>query len=539
MDRPYDFDWLIVGSGFGGSVSALRLAQKGYRVGVLECGRRYDDHDFAKSLWDLPRSMWLPRAGLHGTMRISMFKDVAVLSGSGVGGGSLVYSNVHYRPDPKFFDGPEWPGEVDWQEELESRYDAAEQMLGVAEYPHEAHADALMHEVAADLGVASSYKKPPVAVFMGEPGVTVDDPYFDGAGPPRTGCTLCGECMVGCRVGAKNTLVKNYLWFAERLGVQVMPEREVTDIKPLGASADGSEGYEVEFTRPGGMLQRSRQHLRARGVIVATGTLGTNKLLQRCRMNGSLGGISARLGHQVRTNSESVLAVTAPNEGFDFTEAVSITSSIFPDAETHVEPVTYGAHADAMSLMFTVAPKPGPRATQPLRFAMTLLKQGGEAARLLNPSGWSKRTMLMITMQAIDTSIRLKPLRRRRDGSILLATVVEPGSVRPAPIPAAYDVANRIAEKIGGTAQASMLEATMATPVTAHFLGGAVIADGPESGVVDSDHRVFGYENLMVCDGSVLPANIGVNPSLTISALTERAISKVPVKSASDLISAA
>ena len=290
MDRPYDFDWLIVGSGFGGSVSALRLAQKGYRVGVLECGRRYDDHDFAKSLWDLPRSMWLPRAGLHGTMRISMFKDVAVLSGSGVGGGSLVYSNVHYRPDPKFFDGPEWPGEVDWQEELESRYDAAEQMLGVAEYPHEAHADALMHEVAADLGVASSYKKPPVAVFMGEPGVTVDDPYFDGAGPPRTGCTLCGECMVGCRVGAKNTLVKNYLWFAERLGVQVMPEREVTDIKPLGASADGSEGYEVEFTRPGGMLQRSRQHLRARGVIVATGTLGTNKLLQRCRMNGSLGG---------------------------------------------------------------------------------------------------------------------------------------------------------------------------------------------------------------------------------------------------------
>jgi cholesterol oxidase len=344
--------------------------------------------------------------------------------------------------------------------------------------------------------------------------------------------------MVGCREGAKNTLPKNYLWFAERQGVQVMPEREVTDIRPIGEQADGSEGWEVEFTRPGGLTRRSRQVLRAKGVIVATGTLGTNKLLQRCRMNGSLGAISEQLGHRVRTNSESVLAVTAPHDGFDFTEAVSITSSIFPDAETHVEPVTYGPGADAMSLMFTVAPDPGPRATQPLRFAMTLLKQGSEAFRLLSPRGWSKRTMLMITMQAIDTSIRLKPLRRRRDGSILLTTEVEPGCVRPAPIPAAYDVAHRIAEKIGGTAQASMLEATMATPVTAHFLGGAVIAGDADHGVVDADHRVFGYENLMVCDGSVLPANIGVNPSLTITAMTERAIAKVPAKDKVDLVSA-
>jgi cholesterol oxidase len=525
---PYDFDWLVVGSGFGGSVSALRLAQKGYRVAVLECGRRYDDHEFARSLWDFPRSMWLPRAGLHGTMRISMFKDVAVLSGSGVGGGSLVYSNVHYRPDPSLFEGPDWPAGVDWQNELAAHYDEAERMLGVAEYPHEAHADALMHAVAADLGVAESYRKPPVAVFMGEPGVKVADPYFGGEGPPRTGCTLCGECMVGCRVGAKNTLVKNYLWFAERLGVKVMPEWEVTDIRPLGRSADGSEGYEVELARPGSALARGRHLLRARGVVVASGTLGTNKLLQRCRMNGSLAALSPRLGHDVRTNSESVLAVTAPNDAFDFSEAVSITSSIFPDAETHVEPVTYGRHADAMSLMFTVAPPPGPRATQPLRFAMTVLRQGGEMFRLLSPRGWSRKTMLMITMQAIDTSIRLRPARRRRDGSVLLTTEVEPGALRPAPIPAAYDVAQRIAEKIGGVAQASLLEATMSTPVTAHFLGGATIAESAEDGVVDVDHRIFGYENLLVCDGSVLPANIGVNPSLTISALTERAIAKVP-----------
>jgi cholesterol oxidase len=539
MSEPLDFDWLIVGSGFGGSVSALRLAEKGYRVGVLECGRRYDDHEFAESLWDFPRSTWLPRAGLHGTMRISMFKDITVLSGSGVGGGSLVYSNVHYRPEPVFFDGDEWPDAVDWQDELSACYDEAERMLGVAEYPRETHADALMHQVAGDLGVADSYRKPPVAVYFGEPGVTVEDPYFGGAGPARTGCDHCGACMVGCRKGAKNTLVKNYLWLAERAGVRVMPEREVTDIRPLGASADGSEGWSVEYVKPGGLRKRARQRLRAGGVIVASGTLGTNKLLQRCRMNGSLAAISDRLGHNVRTNSESVLAVTAPNEGFDFTEAAAITSSIFPDAETHVEPVTYGPGADAMSLMFTVAPEPGPRATQPLRFAMTLLREGNDVLRTLNPRGWSKRTMLMITMQAIDSSIRLKPMRRRRDGSVLLTTEVEPGCVRPGPIPAGYDVARRIAEKIGGTAQASMLEATMATPVTAHFLGGVGIADDPARGVVDPDQRVFGYENLMVCDGSVLPANLGVNPSLTITALTERAIAKLPAKVALDLTSAA
>lgn len=536
---PFDFDWLIVGSGFGGSVSALRLAQKGYRVGVLECGKRWDDADFAESLWNFPRSTWLPRAGLRGTMRVSLFKDIAVLSGSGVGGGSLVYSNVHYRPDDSFFSGPEWPRDVDWLDDLAPHYDEAERMLGVAEYPHETHADALMHEVATDLGVAESYRKPPVAVYMGEPGETVDDPYFGGDGPPRTGCTLCGQCMVGCRVGAKNTLPKNYLWFAERLGVSVMPEREVTDVRPLGASADGSEGWEVEFGAPGGLGLRGRRRLRARGVVISTGTLGTNKLLQRCRLNGSLDALSQRLGHRVRTNSESVLAVTAPNDGFDFTEAVSITSSIFPDADTHIEPVTYGKGADAMSLMFTVMPKTGPRATQPLRFGMTLVRNGGDVLRSLSPRGWSSRTMLMITMQAIDTSIRLRPLRRRRDGSVLLTTEVEPGSVRPEPIPLAYDVAERIAEKIGGVAQASLLEATMSTPVTAHFLGGAVIAADSDHGVVDQDHRVFGYENLLVCDGSVMPANVGVNPSLTITALTERAISKVPARAEIDLTSRA
>ncbi|MBI4897395.1 MAG: GMC family oxidoreductase [Actinobacteria bacterium] len=527
----FDFDWLVVGSGFGGSVAALRLTQKGYRVGVLECGRRWDDHDFATSLWNLRRSMWAPRLGLRGTMRVSIFKDITVLSGSGVGGGSLVYSNVLYRPPEEFFDGPDWAGmEHDWRAELAPHFQEAERMLGVTRYEIDGPADALMRQVAGDLNVSGTYQKPPVAVYFGEPGVTVDDPYFGGDGPARTGCTLCGACMAGCRDGAKNTLPKNYLWFAERGGAQIMPDRQVTDIRPLGPAADGSAGYAVTATRPGAHVAKRSRMLTARGVVVATGALGTNKLLQRCRLNGSLAALSPRLGERVRTNSESVLAVTSPDDRFDFSEAISITSSIFPDADTHIEPVTYGRGADAMSVMFTVLPKIGPRATQPLRFALALTRDPRSAANAAMPKGWSRRTMLMIVMQATDTSIRLRPARRLRDGDVLLTTEVAAGYQRPAPIPVAYDVARRLAEKIGGRAQASVTEAVAATPVTAHFLGGAAIGRDSEHGVVDSHQRVFGYENLLVCDGSVLPANIGVNPSLTITALAERAISQVPAR---------
>jgi cholesterol oxidase len=387
------------------------------------------------------------------------------------------------------------------------------------------------------MGVADTYRKPPVAVHFGEgPGVVSEDPYFGGDGPSRSGCTFCGECMAGCREGAKNTLPKNYLWFAERGGAKVMDSREVTDIRPLGDAADGSQGWAVTTERPGPGPRRRRVQT-ARGVIVSAGALGTNKLLQRCRLNGSLAAISPRLGERVRTNSESVLAVTMPDDRFDFTEAVSITSSIFPDPETHVEPVTYGAGADAMGLMFTVLAKIGPRATQPLRLLLAIMRRPAAAARQLVPRGWARRTMLMIVMQGIDSSIRLKPGRRMADGRVLLTTEVDPSQVRPAPIPAAYDVAERIAEKTGGTAQASLLESAVGTPVTAHFLGGAVIGADAAGGVVDSSLRAFGYENLMVIDGSVIPTNIGVNPSLTITALAEHAMSRIPA--AGDLSSAA
>lgn len=524
----YDYDYVVVGSGFGGSTAALRLAEKGYSVAVLECGRRYEDADLPEATWQLPRAFWLPLLKLRGMLRVSPFKDITVLSGSGVGGGSLVYSMVLLRAPDRFFDDPQWAGLADWRAELPRHYEEAERMLGVMRYERDTIGDRLLLDVAEDLGVADTYTKPTVGAFLGTPGETVEDPYFDGAGPPRTGCTNCGNCMVGCRVGAKNILTKNYLYFAERHGVRILPERLVTDIRPLGRSGDGSEGFEVTSVTPGNALLRNRRRIRARAVVVAAGTLGTNKLLQRCRLNGSLNVLSPRLGEKVRTNCESVLAVTAPDDRFDLSDSVCISSSIWLDEHTHVEPVVYGSGGDFNSSLFSVLVDPGKRSTQPLRFLATALRQPRTLLRATNPFRWSRRTLLFIVMQSLDTSIRLRPVRRLRDGTVLLQTDPEPGEPRPSPIPEAYDLARRLAERIGGTAQSSVFESALCTPVTAHFLGGAVIGADADRGVVDADLRVHGYENLLVCDGSVLPANLGVNPSLTITALVERAIERVP-----------
>src|SRR5664280_728111 len=310
----YDYDWLVIGSGFGGSVSALRLAQKGYSVGVLECGRRYSDSDVARSAWDLRRYYWWPRLGLHGTLRMSVFRDMAILSGSGVGGGSLVYSAVHYRPPDSFFEDPQWADLEDWKLELEPHYDEVERMLGISDYGRETVADGLLADIAGEDGYGDTYRTSRVAVFQGEPGRLVPDPYFGGEGPARSGCRSAGACMIGCRNNAKNVLTKNYLWFAERLGVAIHPERMVVDVRPLG-DGDGSDGYGVSTERPGAWLRRDRRVLTARGVVLAAGPLGTNSLLQRCRLGGSLPRLSSRLGHLVRTNSESLVAVTGPRGG--------------------------------------------------------------------------------------------------------------------------------------------------------------------------------------------------------------------------------
>ncbi len=339
----YDYDWLVVGSGFGGSVSALRLAEKGYSVGVLECGRRFADHEFPKSTADLKRYFWNPRLGMKGIFRLTTFKDVSVVSGCGVGGGSLGYACTLYVPPKQFFEDRQWGAMNDWESALAPHYEEAQRMLGVTQNPHEDPADQLLRELGEEMGVGESYKRTPVGIYFGEQaGKTVPDPFFGGEGPDRTGCHLCGRCMVGCVHGAKNTLVKNYLYFAEKLGAKVTPERTVLDIRPIGA-ADGSEGYEVESVRSGAWLRKERRVQRARGVVVSAGPLGTNRLLQLCRLGGSLPRISSRLGELVRTNSESILTVTVPEDYHEnLIKRVAISSSIYPDPNTHIETVTYG-----------------------------------------------------------------------------------------------------------------------------------------------------------------------------------------------------
>jgi len=525
-DREYD--WLVIGSGFGGSVAALRLAEKGYRVAVLECGRRFRDQDFAKSAWQLRRYFWMPRLGLRGIMRMTPFKDVFIVSGNGVGGGSLGYANTLYRARPAFFADRQWEGLADWKTELQPHYDTAERMLGVTEFAGMTAADELLKEFGEQIGVGESFKQARVGIFFGAAGEPVADPYFGGEGPQRTGCVRCAGCMIGCRYGAKNTLVKNYLWFAERLGVEVLAERQVTEIRPLGA-ADGSDGYEVVSEHPGAWFRKRRQSFRASGVVIAAGALGTNALLASCKHSGALPRLSGLLGHVVRTNSESIQAVTAPDDSRDLSKSVAISSSIYTDADTHIEVVGYGRNADAISRLFTAMTGDGTRVTRPLKWIAAMARHPLRTLKMIWwPFGWSRRTVILLVMQSLDTAMRLVPRRRLLGRGIRLQTEQDPGRPNPTFIPAAERAARWFAERVGGLAQSALTESALNIPTTAHILGGAVIGASAAEGVVDARNRVFGYENLIVTDGSAVPANPGVNPSLTITALAERAMTFVP-----------
>jgi cholesterol oxidase len=522
----HDYDWLVIGSGFGGSVAALRLREKGYSVGVLECGRRFGDDDFPKSTWDLRRYFWAPKLGMRGIFRMSTFKDVAIVSGAGVGGGSLGYANTLYRARRRFYEDPQWADLADWESALAPHYDEAERMLGVVAYDRDDPADDLLREFAREIGVEDTYAKTRVGVLLaGTPGETVPDPFFGGAGPDRTVCERCGRCMIGCPVGAKNTLVKNYLWLAEHAGAEVFPERMVVDVEPLGAH-DGSEGYEVTTEHPGAWLRRRRRAFTARGVVFAAGPLGTNKLLASCKLHGSLPRLSDRIGELVRTNSEAILAVTLPPGAPDIQSRVAITGSIYPDPETHIETVVYGDAADSMSSLYTVLVGDGTRVTRPLKLLGAAARHPLTFLRLLDPRGWSRRTIIVLVMQTLDNAIELRARRTRRGARLQTRN----DSDRPIPtfIPVANQFAAWLAKRTGGTAQTALMEAIANIPTTAHVLGGAVIGADPSRGVVDARQRVFGYENLLVCDGSAVPANIGVNPSLTITAMAEHAMSHIP-----------
>ena len=522
----HDYDWLVIGSGFGGSVSALRLAEKGYSVGMLEAGRRFRDEDYAESTWDLRRFLWAPALGLRGIFRLTPFKDVFIASGAAVGGGSVVYANTLYRAAPEFFTNPQWAGMNDWAAALAQHYDTAERMLGVQVVPRESDGQKLLQDVGRHFGVADTFRRTPVGVFFGKAGATVPDPYFGGEGPERTGCTFCGACMVGCREGAKNTLLKNYLWFAEKRGVRIHAEREVVDIRPIGA-ADGSEGYVVTTERPGAWFRRQRRSFTARGIVLSAGALGTNRLLAKCRLGGSLPRISERLGQLVRTNSESILAVTLPEGAARPWNDVAISASIYPRSDTHIEFVTYGRHGDFMSLLYTLIVGDGSRFTRPLKWVGEVLRHPVLFLKTLWPVGWSRRTVLFLVMQSLDNAISFRA-KRGWFGGVSLATEQDPEKPNPTFIAVANQAAEFLAAKTGGYAQSMVLEAWANVPTTAHILGGAVIGRDASTGVVDAESRLFGYSNFLVCDGSTVPANPGVNPSLTITAMTEYAMSRVP-----------
>ncbi len=534
-----DYDVIIIGSGFGGSVSALRLTEKGYRVGVLEAGRRFTDEDFGKTSWNLRKFLWAPQFGMYGIQRIHLLRNVMILAGAGVGGGSLNYANTLYVPPEPFFQDLQWKNITDWRAELMPHYEQAQRMLGVVDNPTFTDADRIMKEVAEDMGVGDTFVATPVGVFFGTdgekmPGKSVEDPYFGGAGPARTGCTECGSCMTGCREGAKNTLVKNYLGLAESAGAQVHP---LTMVKEFQQRADGL--WEVGTVRTGGKLRRRRKTFTARHVILAAGTYGTQKLLFKMRDGGTLPKLSDRLGVLTRTNSESIVGAARFEAGddLDLTHGVAITSSIHPTADTHVEPVRYGKGSNAMGLLQTLMTDgAGPQGIDVPRWKQLLrgIKADPKGTlRVLNPRQWSERTVIALVMQHLDNSITTFT-RKTKFGFRLLDSKQGHGEPNPTWIPAGNEVTRRIAKKIDGVAGGTWGE-LFNVPLTAHFLGGAAIGDSSENGVIDPYQRVYGYPTLSVMDGAAVSANLGVNPSLSITAQAERAAALWPNKGEEDL----
>ena len=528
-------DFVIVGSGFGGSVSALRLTEKGYRVRVLERGKRFRDEDFARTNWNVRKALWAPALRCFGILQISPFRDVFVLHGSGVGGGSLGYANVLMAPGDEMFSAPAWSHLADWKSLLLPHYDTARRMLGVAVNPRTWPADVLLKEIAGELGTADTWQPTPVGTFFGQPddeGEVVPDPYFGGEGPARAGCIHCGGCMVGCRYNAKNTLVKNYLYLAEKWGAEVEAEAEVRDIVPLPAGQPDGARYEVVYRSASALLFKGQRRIRTRNVIVSAGALGTLRLLFRCRdVTGSLPRISPRLGDLVRTNNESLLGVIARDDTADYSQGIAITSIVHADAITTIEPVRYSPGSSMMRLLTGPIIDTGSGLSRLARSVWQIISRPADFARTHFRSRWAQRTTIILAMQTDDTKLRFRLGRSLftlfRRG---LVSHPDPESGHPSAIEVSRKVTRRFAEKIGGIPAGSINESLLGIPMTAHILGGCPFGTTAADGVVGLDCQVHEYPGLYAIDGSIVPANPGVNPSLTITALAEYAMSRVPEK---------
>ncbi len=526
------FDHLIIGSGFGGSVSAMRLTEKGYRVLALERGKRYRDQDFAKTTWNIWKYLWFPAARCFGILQISLFKDVFVLHGAGVGGGSLGYANVLMEPSDKLFAAPAWSHLTDWKKVLRPYYDTARRMLGVVVNPRQWPADVVLKEVAEELGQGHTFQPTPVGAFFGEPGVEAPDPYFNGEGPARSGCIHCGGCMVGCRHNAKNTLVKNYLYLAEKWGAVVWPECEVSDVRPLPEGQPDGARYEIRYRRSTAWFFQSEQRVRARNVIFSAGALGTLRLLFRCRdVTRSLPNLSPRLGDVVRTNSESLLGVVGRDSLTDYSQGIAITSIFQADEVTAIEPVRYPAGSDLMRYLGGPMLETTGLLARLVRSAWEYLTHPIDFIQTYILPGWARRATILLVMQTEDNQIRLKPGRSLwtlwRRG---LVSHSDPEHPIPARIPIGHRVTQLFAKKMNGIPAATLTESLLNIPFTAHILGGCPIGRNASEGVVGLDCQIHHYPGLYAVDGSIMPANPGVNPSLTITALAEYAMSQIPAK---------
>jgi len=516
----FDYDVAVIGSGFGGSVAALRLTEKGYRVGVMEAGRRYTDDTLPKSSWNLRKFFWFPRLGLRGIQRLTLLRDVLILSGAGVGGGSLVWANVCYEPLDDAFDDPQWSHITDWKKELAPFYDQARRMLGAERVPFETNADQVLRAIGRDLGVEDTFHLIDVAVHFGTPEEKVPDPYFGGEGPARAGCRHCGGCMVGCRYNAKNRLDKNYLFLAEKGGAVVHPDHQVVDVEALA-----SGGYRLTTRKQGTILARSRTYT-AQQIVFSAGALGTTRLLMKLRQAGRLPGLSERLGYQVRTNSEAIVGAAAPDVETDYSHGVAITSSIHPDSDTTIEPVRYPRGSNSMGLLTTMLVDGGGRVPRWMQFLAAAVRHPVMFLRSLSVRRWSERTVILLVMQSIDNSLRV--FNKKGLLGTRLTSAHDTGKPNPRYLPIANQAARAGAEHMGGFPGSSVNEVLLDIPMTAHILGGACLGDSAATGVIDPYHRVFAYQGLHVVDGAAVSANLGVNPSLTITAMAERAMAMWP-----------